>query len=188
MEKNNEEIKEKEKVEPIVYEQFALGLLAQKDYDITLKVKGTKTTIIYKQVFDEVSKEEFDKLYDALANVLKEKVLAKLNQSDDIKNGVLRNFRKQYKNGKGTLTYKIDTQSIEEGFVIIFTEALEMLVEYLGKEKVTSLIDNYFKYFDMSTKSVDEILSNVNTLTGLPTTHGVIEGHSDIIKRTPKEE
>jgi len=183
---DNEEIKGKgkEKVDPIVYEQFAVGLLAQKDYDITLKVKGTKTTIIYKQVLDEVSKEEFDKLYNSLANVLKEKVLAKLNQSDDIKNGVLRNFRKQYKNGKGTLIYKIDTKSIEEGFVIIFTEALEMLVEYLGKEKVSSLIDNYFKYFDMSTKSIDEILSNVNNIIGsLPTMHGEIKGHSDIIKK-----
>jgi len=176
----------KEKVEPIVYEQFALGLLAQKDYDITLKVKGTRATIIYKQVFDEVSKEEFDKLYNSIATVLKDKIVAKLNRSDDAKKGILRNFKRQYKNGKGTLTYKIDTQSIEEGFVIIFTEALEMLVEYLGKEKVTSLIDNYFKYFDMSTKSVDEILSNVNNIIGLPTTHGVIEGHSNIIKKNDK--
>jgi len=149
-----------------------------------LKVKGTKTTIIYKQVFDEVSKEEFDKLYNSLANVLKEKVLAKLNQSNDIKNGVLRNFRKQYKNGKGTLTYKIDTESVEAGYVIIFIEALSMLMEYFGKEKITEMINNYFKYFDMSTKTIDEILNNVNNIIGLPTISGEIKGNSGIITKS----
>jgi len=150
------------------------------DYDISISVKGTNATIRFKQVINNISKENFSKIYDDIIKVLMRTALPKLNEmtnmnaninveelkdmnvnmnmykTNDTNDIIPSNFKGYYRKGKGIITYKIDILTEERGLIIIFFEILTRLHKYLSKEELTDMINKYHELLDASSKVLNE--------------------------------
>jgi len=128
------------------------------EYDIRIVNNKDRAFVTYREIFNDVTKEQFDNMirgtYDTASKVLPADI-----------NKLLTNFKVYYnsKSRRGTVILRID-ETTQAGLIAIIGEELAQLSIYMSKTEIMSIIRTFLDSFTLIDfmKVANDVINRAN--------------------------